>query len=109
MAVVFNDWGECLRLNDEQSQNKITQTWPWAFHWVVYCSEFHGPMFRSLGTGTHKILDIQTVLGCREFTAGLTLLACKDNWARGSQNLGHAGTARSLRGAEHGGGQQAKN
>ena len=72
-------------------------------------SEFHGPMLRSLGTGTHKILDIQTVLCCREFTAGLTLLACKDNWARGSQNLGHAGTARILRGAEHGGGQQAKN
>lgn len=33
-------------------------------------------MFRSLGTGTHKILDIQTVLVCREFTSGLTLLAC---------------------------------
>ena len=72
-------------------------------------SEFHGPMLRSLGTGTHEILDIQTVLGCREFTAGLSLLACKETRTRGSQNLGHAGTARILRGAEHGGGQQAKN
>ena len=62
-------------------------------------SEFHGPMLRSLGTGTHEILDIQTVLGCREFTAGLSLLACKETRARGSQNLGHAGTYRSLRGS----------
>ena len=45
-------------------------------------SEFHGPMLRSLGTGTHEILDIQTVLDCREFTAGLSLLACKQTRAR---------------------------
>ena len=38
-------------------------------------------MLRSLGTGTHEILDIQTVLGCREFTAGLSLLACKETRA----------------------------
>ena len=72
-------------------------------------SEFYGPMLRSLGTGTHEILDIQTVLGYREFTAVLSLLACKETRARGSQNLRHAGTSRNLRGAEHGGGQQAKN
>ena len=39
-------------------------------------------MLRSLGTGTHEILDIQTVLGYREFTAVLSLLACKQTRAR---------------------------
>lgn len=70
--------------------------------------EFHGPMLRSLGTVTPEILDIQTGLPCRKFTAGLSLMTCKETRARGSQNLGHAGSARSHRRAENGGGQQAE-